>query len=126
MFDTNQDLEQAGSQSAFGQPITNGVVGRDHQNYPTCTGGVGVSASGGLGDAWTMNTANPLPTPTDTNPSAAQGDLPSSNLDLTSANNGAVGGCWGAVNILASTSTSTFGRRFDVEDDPSQHLGERR
>ena len=29
-----------------------------------------------------MNTANPLPTPTDTNPSAAQGDLPSSNLDL--------------------------------------------
>ena len=56
-----------------------------------------------------MNTANPLPTPTDTNPSAAQGDLPSSNLDLTSANSGAVGGCWGATNILASTSTTAFG-----------------
>ncbi len=27
MFDSNQDLEQAGSQSAFGQPITNGVQG---------------------------------------------------------------------------------------------------
>ena len=27
MFDANQDLEQAGSQSAFGQPITNGVAG---------------------------------------------------------------------------------------------------
>ena len=26
MFDTNQDLEQSGSQSAFGQPITNGVT----------------------------------------------------------------------------------------------------
>ena len=56
-----------------------------------------------------MNTANPLPTPTDTNPSAAQGDLPSSNLDLTSASSGAVGGCWGATNILASTSTTAFG-----------------
>ena len=116
MFDANQDLEQAGSQSAFGQPITNGVAGGTVKgatgvslNAPTCPGGVGVSASGGLGDAWTMNTANPLPTPTDTNPSAAQGDLPSSNLDLTSATSGSVGGCYGATNILASTSTSAFG-----------------
>ena len=109
MFDANQDLEQAGSQSAFGQPITNGVTGGTTLDKPTCPGGVGVSASGGLGDAWTMNTANPLPTPTDSNPSAALGDLPSSNLDLTSATNGAVGGCYGATNILASTSTSAFG-----------------
>ena len=109
MFDTNQDLEQSGSQSAFGQPITNGVTAGTTKNQPTCTGGVGVSGSGGLGDAWTMNTANPLPTPTDSNPSAALGDLPSSNLDLTSASAGSVGGCWGATNILASTSTSTFG-----------------
>ncbi|MFZ0667615.1 MAG: hypothetical protein WAM97_17835 [Acidimicrobiales bacterium] len=109
MFDTNQDLETAGSQSAFGAAITNGVTGGTSKNYPTCTGGVGVSASGGLGDAWTINTANPLPTPTDTNPSASQGDLPSSNLDLTSASSGSVGGCWGAVNILASTSTTSFG-----------------
>ena len=109
MFDSNQDLEQAGSQSAFGQPITNGVTGGTTVDKPTCPGGVGVSASGGLGDAWTMNTANPLPTPTDTNPSAALGDLPSSNLDLTSASSGAVGGCYGAANILASTSTSAFG-----------------
>ncbi len=70
---------------------------------------MGVSESGGLGDAWTINTANPLPTPTDTNPSASQGDLASSNLDLTSANAGAVGGCWGGTNILPSTSTTTFG-----------------
>ena len=111
MFDTNQDLEQSGSQSAFGQPITNGVTAGTTLNEPTCTGGVGVSASGGLGDAWTMNTANPLPTPTDSNPSAALGDLPSSNLDLASASAGAVGGCWGATNILASTSTSAFGGR---------------
>ncbi len=109
MFDSNQDLEQAGSQSAFGQPISSGVTGGTTKDEPSCPGGVGVSASGGLGDAWTMNTANPLPTPTDTNPSAALGDLPSSNLDLTSASTGAVGGCFGAVNILASTSTSAFG-----------------
>jgi uncharacterized repeat protein (TIGR01451 family) len=109
MFDSNQDLEQAGSQSAFGQSITNGVAGGTSLDYPTCTGDVGVSASGGLGDAWTINTANPLPTPTDTNPSASQGDLASSNLDLTSASGGSVGGCWGGTNILASTSTTTFG-----------------
>ncbi len=109
MFDTNQDLEQAGSQSAFGQPLTNGVTAGTTKNEPTCTGGVGVSADGGLGTAWTMNTANPLPTPTDSNPSAALGDLPSSNLDLTSASGGAQGGCFGSVNILASTSTSAFG-----------------
>ena len=111
MFDSNQDLEQAGSQSSFGQPIANGVTGGSSVDEPTCSGGVGVSASGGLGDAWTMNTANPLPTPTDTNPSAAQGDLPSSNLDLTSATNAEVGGCYGATNILASTSTSAFGTK---------------
>jgi hypothetical protein len=109
LFDANQDISQSGSQSAFGQPITNGVTGGTTVDKPACAGGVGVSASGGLGDAWTMNTANPLPTPTDTNPSAAAGDLPSSNLDLTSATSGAVGGCYGAVNILASTSTSAFG-----------------
>jgi large repetitive protein len=109
MFDSNQDLETAGSQSAFGQSITNGVVGGSTKDEPTCTGGVGVSESGGDGDAWTMNTANPLPTPTDSNPSAAQGDLPSSNLDLTSASDGSVGGCYGALNIFASTSTSAFG-----------------
>ncbi len=109
MFDANQDLEQSGSQSAFGQPITNGVVGGTTKDEPTCSGGVGVSASGGLGDAWTMNTANPLPSPTDTNPSASQGALASSNLDLTTASTGSVGGCYGAINILASTSTSAFG-----------------
>jgi hypothetical protein len=109
MFDPNQDLETAGSQSVFGAAITNGVQGGVSLNTPTCPGGVGVSASGGLGDAWTMNTSNPLPTPTDDNPSAALGDLPSSNLDLASANSGAVGGCWGATNILASTSTTSFG-----------------
>jgi len=108
LFDGNQDLYQAGSQSAFGQPITNGEVLGSSDNQPNCAGGVGVSAAGGLGTAWTINTANPLPTPTDSNPSAADGDLPSSNLDLTSANTGSKGGCWGAVNIFASTSTTTF------------------
>ena len=124
MFDSNQDLEQAGSQSAFGQPITHGVTGGTTVDEPTCAGGVGVSASGGLGDAWTMNTANPLPTPTDSNPSAALGDLPSSNLDLASASKGAVGGCYGAVNILASTSTNAFGTSTASMTLPST-LGER-
>ncbi len=102
MFDSNQDLEQVGSQSSFGAPISNGEIAGTSTNYATCTGGVGVSASGGLGDAWTVNTANPLPSPTDTNPSAAQGDLASSNLELAK-------GCYGGVNILASTSTTSFG-----------------
>ena len=102
MFDANQDLEQSGSQSAFGQPISNGETAGTTTNYPTCSGDVVVSASGGLGDAWTVNTANPLPSPTDTNPSAAQGDLPSSNLELAK-------GCYGGINILASYSYTSFG-----------------
>ena len=109
MFDSNQDLEQSGIAVGLRPAHHQRSGGGTTKNTPTCTGGVGVSASGGLGDAWTMNTANPLPTPTDSNPSAAAGDLPSSNLDLTSASSGSVGGCWGAVNILASTSTDAFG-----------------
>ncbi len=91
------------------QPITNGETLGTTQELPDVHRRCGCVASGGLGDAWTINTANPLPTPTDTNPSAAQGDLPSSNLDLTSANSGAAGGCWGATIILASTAPSAFG-----------------
>ncbi|MGD0313902.1 MAG: putative Ig domain-containing protein, partial [Acidimicrobiales bacterium] len=102
MFDSNQDLEQAGSQSAFGQPISNGETAGTTTNYPTCSGDVMVAESGGLGDAWTVNTANPLPTPTDSNPSAATGDLPSSNLELNK-------GCYGGTNILSSYSYTSFG-----------------
>ena len=40
MFDANQDLEQSGSQSAFGQPITNGETAGTTTNYPTCAGDV--------------------------------------------------------------------------------------
>ena len=125
MFDSNQDLEQAGTQSAFGQPITNGEVAGTTKNYPTCTGGVGVSASGGLGDAWTINTANPLPTPTDTNPSAAPGDLPSSNLDLTSASSGSVGGCYGSGQHPGLDQHRRLRFRIDGIDDGAQLLGER-
>ena len=102
MFNANEDLEQVGSQSAFGQAISNGETLGSTSNYPTCPGDVGVSASGGLGDAWTVNTANPLPTPTDTNPSATTSDLPSSNLELNK-------GCYGGTNILSSYSYSTLG-----------------
>ena len=101
-FDSNTDLYTSGSQSSFGAPITNGESLGSTSNYPTCSD-VMVSASGGLGDAWTINTANPLPSPTDSNPSATQGDLPSSNLFLGS------GGCYGAVNILSSYSYTNFG-----------------
>jgi hypothetical protein len=75
MFDPVQDLEQVGSQPAFGQAITGGETAGTSTNYPTCTGDVMVSESGGPGDAFTVNTANPLPTPLDSNPSASQGDL---------------------------------------------------
>ena len=107
MFDPNQDLEQAGSQSAFGQPITNGETEGTTSNYPTCPGDVMVAASGGLGDAWTVNTANPLPVPIDTNGGASQNNLASSNLELNN-------GCYGAVNILASYSYTSAGSGFKL------------
>ena len=104
MFDPNQDLEQAGSQSAFGAPISNGEVDGTSTNYPTCPGDVidANTGSGDLGGAFTINTANPLPSPTDTNPSAAQGDLASSNLELAK-------GCYGATEILKTYAYSTIG-----------------
>ena len=106
-FDANQDLYQTGSQSAFGQPITNGETFGSTSNYANCTDAMvaelGSGESSGEGDAWTVNTANPLPSPTDTNPSAAQGDLSSSNLFLGS------GGCYGAVNLFTNYSFTSFG-----------------
>ncbi len=108
MFDPNQDLEQAGSQSGFGSAISNGEVAGTSTNYPTCTGDVGeynnTGSTGGsdLGGAFTINTANPLPSPTDTNPSASQGDLASSNLELAK-------GCYGATEVLKASAYSTFG-----------------
>jgi hypothetical protein len=107
MFDANQDLEQAGSQSAFGQPISNGETVGTTSNYPTCTGDVVVAASGGLGDAFTVNTANPLPTPTDTNGGASQDELASSNLELAK-------GCYGSVNILSSYSYTSMGTGYKL------------
>jgi hypothetical protein len=95
-FDANQDLDQTGSQTAFGAPITNGETAGTTSNYTTCTN----AYVPGLG-AFTVNTANPMPTPTDTNPSADQGDLPSSNLELNK-------GCFGAVEFGA-TKNYSFG-----------------
>ena len=37
MFDTNQDIETVGTQSAFGQPITNSRTAGSSTNYPTCS-----------------------------------------------------------------------------------------
>ncbi len=107
MFDTNQDLEQAGSQSAFGQPITGGETAGTSTNYPTCSADVmeDNANSGDLGGAFTDNTANPLPTPTDTNPSASQGDLSSSNLELNS-------GCYGSTEIFGSYHYSALGSSY--------------
>ena len=106
LFDANQDLYQTGTQSAFGASISNGETLGSTSNYATCTDAMvaaGGSGESGLGDAWTVNTANPLPTPTDNNPSASQGDLASSNLYLNS------GGCYGSVNISSGYSYSNFG-----------------
>jgi hypothetical protein len=105
-FDANQDLYQTGTQSAFGGAISNGETLGSTSNYATCTDAMvaaGGSGESGFGDAWTVNTANPLPTPTDSNPSASQGDLSSSNLFLNS------GGCYGAVNLSSGYSYSNFG-----------------
>jgi hypothetical protein len=107
VFDANQDLYQTGSQSAFGAAITNGETLGSTSNYATCTDAMvsenGSGETGGEGDAWTVNTANPMPAPSDSNPSAAQGDLASSNLFLGS------GGCYGSVNILSKYSFTSFG-----------------
>ncbi len=106
LFDANQDLYQTGTQSAFGAGITNGETLGSTSNYATCTDAMvaaGGSGESGFGDAWTVNTANPLPTPTDSNPSASQGDLASSNLFLNS------GGCYGSVNLSSGYSYSNFG-----------------
>ena len=109
MFDTNQDLEQAGSQSAFGQPITGGETAGTSTNEPTCSADVmeDNANSGDLGGAFTDNTANPLPSPIDTNPSASQGDLSSSNLELNS-------GCYGATEVLGSYHYSAIGSSFKL------------
>ena len=102
MFSTPQDLEQVGSQSAFGAAITNGETVGTSTNYPTCTDAQFIGT--GLGGAFTVNSANPLPTPTDTNPSAAQGDLASSNLDLAK-------GCYGdaVIDISQGEESGSFG-----------------
>ena len=114
MFDPNQDLEQAGSQSAFGQPITNGETLGTTTNYPTCTADVMEDQDGSLGGAWTVNTANPLPTPTDTNGSASQGDLGSSNLELGQANASPAvpGGCYGTTVLLSAEAYTTLGTKY--------------
>ena len=83
----------------------------------------GSSASGGLGDAWTINTANPLPTPTDTNPSAAQGDLPSSNLDLASADSTALRGRLLGRYQHPGLDQHHVVRELDCTADPAQPLG---
>ena len=103
MFNAAEDLEQNGSQSAFGAPITNGETAGTTSNYPTCTDAQFIGT--GLGGAFTVNTANPLPSPTDTNPSAAQGDLASSNLDL------GTGGCYGdaVIDISSGEESGSFG-----------------
>jgi hypothetical protein len=93
-FDPVQDLDQTGSQSAFGAPITNGETVGTTSNYATCTD----AYVPGLG-AFTVNTANPMPSPSDSNPSASQGDLSSSNLELNK-------GCYGAVELSAQKSYS--------------------
>ena len=107
LFDANQDLYQTGTQSAFGAAIANGETLGSTSNYATCTDTMvaeeGSGETSGEGDAWTVNTANPLPTPTDSNPSASQGDLASSNLFLNS------GGCYGSLNLFTTYSYSNFG-----------------
>jgi hypothetical protein len=110
MFDAAQDEETNGSQSAFGQPISNGETMGVTKNAPTCSNAA-FTAPSLSGGAFTINTANPLPTPVDTNPSAAQGDLASSNLDLTSASMGTQGGCYGdaVIDLFGGKETYNFG-----------------
>ena len=108
MFSTAEDTEQNGSQSAFGAPISNGETKGTTTNYPTCTDAQFIGT--GLGGAFTTNSANPLPTPTDSNPSANQGDLASSNLDLGDGTAG-TGGCYGdaVIDISSGEESGSFG-----------------
>ena len=108
MFSSAEDTEQNGSQSAFGAPISNGETKGTTTNYPTCTDAQFIGT--GLGGAFTTNSANPLPTPTDSNPSANQGDLSSSNLDLGDGTAGS-GGCYGdaVIDISSGEESGSFG-----------------
>jgi hypothetical protein len=94
VFDSNQDLDVTGSQASFGSAVTGGATLGSTSVYATCTDAYVPS----LGAA-TTNMANPLPSPTDTNPSASQSDLASSNLELNK-------GCFGAIEIGGSSSYS--------------------
>ena len=110
-FNAAEDLYQNGSQTAFGQPITNAETKGTTKNEPTGCTDSAFYAPSFSGGAFTVNTANPLPDPTDTNPSAAQGDLASSNLDLTTASSGSVGGCYGdaVIDIGGGEESGSFG-----------------
>ena len=68
VLDTNQDLDVTGAQASFGAPITGGATAGSTSMYVSCTDTYVPS----LG-AFTTNMANPLPTPTDSNPSASRG-----------------------------------------------------
>ena len=83
--DANQDLDVTGSQSTFGGAVTGGATTGSTSMYTTCTDAYVPSAG-----AFTTNMADPLPAPTDSNPAASQGDLASSNLELSN-------GCYGLV-----------------------------
>ncbi len=111
LFNAAEDTYQNGSQSAFGQPITNGETLGTTKNEPTGCTDSAFYAPGLSGGAFTVNTANPLPSPTDTNPSATQGDLASSNLDLTTGSNGSAGGCYGdaVIDLGGGEESGSFG-----------------
>ena len=100
LFDSNTDVYQTGSQSAFGAAITNGETKGTTTDYATCTDAMYLGA--GLGGASTALMANALPTPVDTNPSASQGDLSSSNLELAK-------GCYGSAHIGNGAVYTNFG-----------------
>ena len=92
---------------------------------PTCPGGVGVSASGGLGDAWTMNTANPLPD--------ADRLQPVGRPRRSALVQPGPGQCHRRARWGAATEPLTSWPRpaprpsgtLDSVDDPAQHLGQR-
>ena len=103
-FDSNRDLYQTGSQSVFGAAIVNGEVLGSTSNYPTCTDAM-VSTSGGDADTFNINTSNPLPTPTDSNPSAVRQTflLPTITSDTEAVTDSSM--------FLVRTTTRTSARR---------------
>jgi uncharacterized repeat protein (TIGR01451 family) len=111
VFDPNENTEQTGSQSAFGQPITGGGVAGSTRYYASCLDSGSADAywlEGGspAGGSPVVSTYNPLPTETD----------PTSTANIGSVNSELNKGCGGTVSALGSNTFGSFGSATPTYD----------